>query len=326
MRRIEPTYPDLLPFTHQLGPVPVEGGRVALDLVGMRLVRQPTLALNGNAHTPRRPQRVLVYAGALKSRRRAMERLVAAGCGVLLVADEPVTPEEVPSPLSPDQLTVLNLWLSPFWGEIPLVPLGPFREAGFATGTLVALTPQLPAAESMRQALTAARDSGASFVVLAPLCLTGEEKHEAYERAFGEEGNGVFEDMLFHSDPVEVAKGLEIQGSWVARELGLREGFSGPGTALCPAPCFAAACSLLLWARRLDLLDGVASQGWRLRRAAQALLVAGRDPSELMEEDNLRLVPGFDAWVEALARSLWAHEGEPFASLWLRWLETASVR
>lgn len=323
MRRIDPTYPDLLPFTHQLGHVPLGPQGVALDLVGMRLVREALPATAGDAHVPRRPLRTLVYGSILKSRRRAVERLLGAGCGVLVVADEALDPEDVPTPLAAEQVTLVNLWLSPFWGSLPMVSLAAFREAGFATGTLVALTPQLRMQETMTQALAAARESGAQFVLLAPLSLTGEDKHLAYEAAFGEEGNGAFEDLLFHSDPVEVAKSLEVHASAVAREMGLREGLAGPSTSLCRASCFAAACSLLLWARRLDLLDGVASQGWRLRRAAQALLVSGRDPFELMEEDNLRLVPGFDGWVEAFARSLWSREGEPFASLWLRWLETA---
>lgn len=323
MRRIEPTYPDLLPFTHQLGHVPLGPGGLALDLVGMRLLREATSPPVGDAHVPRRPLRLLVYASVLKNRRRAVEKLLAAGCGLLVVADEPLEPGDLPSLLAPEQVTLINLWLSPFWGNMPTVPLSSFREEGFATGTLIALTPQLPVQESMNAALLAARESGAQFVVLAPLSLTGEDKHLAYEAAFGEDGNDVFEDLLFHSDPVDVAKTLEVHGSSMAYELGLREGLPGPSTALCKASCFAAACSLLLWARRLDLLDGVASQGWRLRRAAQALLVSGRDPFELMEEDNLRLVPGFDGWVEAFARSLWSREGEPFASLWLRWLETA---
>lgn len=323
MRRIEPSYPDLLPVTHQLGPVPLGPQGLALDLVGMRLVREPQPPVSGDTHVPRRPLRVLVYASVLKSRRRAVERLLGAGCGVLVVADEPLELSDVPVPLAPEQVTLLNHWLSPFWGDLPTVPLGAFRDAGFATGTLVALTPQLPVPECMARALATARDSGAQFVLLAPLSLTGEDKHLAYEAAFGEEGNGVFEDLLFHSDPVDVATTLEVHASAMARQLGLREGLAGPSTSLCKAACFAAACSLLLWARRLDLLDGMASQGWRLRRAAQALLVSGRDPFELMEEDNLRLVPGFDGWVEALARSLWSGEGEPFASLWFRWLDTA---
>ncbi|MCX7896215.1 MAG: hypothetical protein N2447_09755 [Thermoanaerobaculum sp.] len=323
MRRVEPTYPDLFPLTHQLGSVPLGPSGVSLDLVGMRLLRQPLPGADGDTYVPKRPVRVLVYGAVAKSRRRAVERLMEGGCGLLVVADEPLLPEDLPSPFVSDQLTVVNLWVPSFWGPLPTQALHPFREAGFPVGTVVALAPQVPIQECMAEGLATARSSGAQFVVLAPLSLSGEERHFAYDRAFGEEGNSHFEDLLFHSDPVDVARTLEVNASAIAATMGLREGLPGPSTALCKASCFAAAASLLVWARRLDLMDGVASSGWRLRRAAQALLVAGRDPAELMEEDNLRLVPGFDAWVEAFARSLWARSGEPFASLWMRWLSGA---
>ena len=188
----------------------------------MRLLREATSPQVGDAHVPRRPLRLLVYASVLKNRRRAVEKLLAVGCGLLVVADEPLEPGDLPSLLAPEQVTLINLWLSPFWGNMPTVPLSSFREEGFATGTLIALTPQLPVQESMNAALLAARESGAQFVVLAPLSLTGEDKHLAYEAAFGEDGNDVFEDLLFHSDPVDVAKTLEVHGSSMAYELGCK--------------------------------------------------------------------------------------------------------
>jgi hypothetical protein len=324
VRRIEPTFPDLLPLSHRLGGIPLREGAMALDPVAMRLVRQPaTLASAGDTYIPRRPQRVLVHAGVVRSRQRAVARLLQEGCGLLVILDEPLAAEELPEPLDPQQVAVLNVFVFPLWGQLPCLPLQAFREKGFAVGTLVALAPQLPFRQSVSQAIETAVASGAQFVVLAPLLLSGEEKHAAYEQAFDPEGNDEFEDVLFHTEPADVARKLEALGSALVRQAGLQEGLLGPGTSLCAASCFAAACSLLLWARRLDLLDGVSSQGWRLRRAAQALLASGRDPFALMEEDNLRLVPGFDAWVEALARTLWTQEGEPFASLWLRWLEQA---
>lgn len=324
MRRLEPTFPDLLPFSHRLGEVPVREAALALDLVTMRLVRQSAPSrLDGGLQPPRRPVRVLVHAGVVRSKKEALATLLEAGCGVLLVLDEPLEPEVLPEPLRPEQVTVVNLWLSPFWGQLPLLSLKSFWEAGYAVGTVVAMAPQLPLREIMGEAIGAAKNSGAEFVLLVPLVLSAEEKHAAYERAFGENGNGDFEDLLFHTEAGDVAKNLEVFGSVWAKKAGLREALPGPSTAVCQASCFAAACSLLLWARRLDLLEGVSSQGWRLRRAAQALLVSGRNPAQLMEEDNLRLVPGFDAWVEAFARTLWSGEGEPFASVWLRWVEQA---
>lgn len=325
MHRVEPSYPDLLPVSHRLGGVPLPETGVALDPVTMRLLRQPLRpAAAGDAHPPRRPQRVLVHAAVAASRQRALARLLEAGCGVVLLLDSPLSPEDLPAPLDSQQVTVLNVYLSPFWGQVPFLSLESFRRAGFAVGSLLALAAQLPLRAAMEQAVGAAKEAGAQFVVFAPLFLSGEEKHQAYERAAGPDGHSQLEDLLFHTEPGEVAKTLEVHGSLVARRAQLREGLLGPGTSACQASCFAAACSLLLWARRMDLLDGVASQGWRLRRAAQALLVSGRDPWQLMEEDNLRLVPGFDAWVEAFARTLWAQEGEPFSGLWMRWVELAA--
>jgi len=325
VRRVEPAFPDLLPITHRLGGVPLGEGGLALDPVRMNLVREVgTERSGGDAHPPRRPVRFLVHAAVARARVRFFARLLEAGCGAVVILDSPLEPEDLPDPLGPEQITVMNLWLAPLWGCLPTLSLERFRQAGFATGTLVALAPDLPLRETMAQAVRAAKASGATFVVLAPLFLSGEEKHAALERAFGEEGNGAFEDLLFHTEPSELGKTLEVHGSALVREAGLGEGLIGPATSLCKASCYARACALLLWARRLDLLDGVSSQGWRLRRAAQALLVSGRDPLELMEEDNLRLVPGFDPWVEAFARTLWAGEGDPFASIWVRWLEQAT--
>ena len=325
MRRVEPAFPDLLPVTHRLGGVPLGAGGLALDPVSMRLVREREEERgSGDGHVPRRPVRFLVHAEVARARGRFFARLLEAGCGAVVILDSPLAPEDLPDPLVAEQITVMNVWLPPFWGSLSTLPLLSFREAGFATGTLVALAPHLPLRETMAQAVHAAQESGAGFVVLAPLLASGEEKHAALERAFGEEGNGAFEDLLFHTDPADLGKTLEVHGSALAREAGLAEGLAGPAASLCKASCYARACALLLWARRLDLLDGVSSQGWRLRRAAQALLVSGRDPAELMEEDNLRLVPGFDPWVEAFARTLWTGEGEPFASLWIRWLEQAT--
>jgi hypothetical protein len=87
-----------------------------------------------------------------------------------------------------------------------------------------------------------------------------------------------------------------------------------------PRGTFAASAQLLLWARRLDLLDGVSSAGWQLRRAAQALLASRRDPQALVAEDNLRVIPGFTPWVEAFARSTWSGAGEPFDEVLARWI------
>ena len=64
----------------------------------------------------------------------------------------------------------------------------------------------------------------------------------------------------------------------------------------------------------------MSSAGWQLRRAAQALLASRRDPQALVAEDNLRVIPGFNPWVEAFARSAWAGSGEPFEEVLARWV------
>ena len=113
---------------------------------------------------------------------------------------------------------------------------------------------------------------------------------------------------------------LEREASRACRRLGLAESLPGPATSLTPRRTFAASAQLLLWARRLDLLEGVNSSGWQLRRAAQALLASRRDPDALIAEDNLRVIPGFTPWVEAFSRSAWSGSGEPFDEVLARWV------
>jgi len=165
-----------------------------------------------------------------------------------------------------------------------------------------------------------ARELGYQFVVSMPLALPPRDRHRAYDRFGGENGNGELEDLLFHSDLAGLAVELERETARLCRRVGLAEGLPGPATGATPADAFAASAALLLWARRLDLLDGVGSLGWQLRRAARALLASGRDPNELVAEDNLRIVPGFTPWVESFARALWDGAGEPFEGSRARWL------
>ncbi len=78
------------------------------------------------------------------------------------------------------------------------------------------------------------------------------------------------------------------------------------------------AAVLRLWARRLDQCHEESSWGWRLRRAATALEKLPNDPATLAMEDNLRIVPGFDPWVESFTRAVW-YGGDPLDSAWQRW-------
>jgi hypothetical protein len=169
-------------------------------------------------------------------------------------------------------------------------------------------------------AVARAHRAGASFVVAAPLVLTPEDRHRAYDAAAGEQGDGALEDLLFHTDLGVLMTEIERETTRCCLGLGLSEVLPGPSTSLDTSGAFAAGAALLLWARRLDLLDGVNSSGWQLRRAARALLASGRDSSQLVAEDNLRIVPGFNPWVEAFARSLWCGEGPPFDEYLERWI------
>lgn len=324
MRRIEPALPDLLPLTHRLGPPPgVPHGRdVGLDPVEMRLVRQAARARRGpgDRTVPKRPVRVLLHASVARQEAEFLARLLGAGCGVLLVLDEVLGPKGLPSPSFDGQMVVLVPWLPVFWGGVPVPRLKPWRSHGVAAGVLVCLVPSPDPFEQVNGAVEEAKAAGASFVLGSPLSVPPEERHRVYDGRAGEGGDEELENLLFHTDLTQLAVELEREASRACRRAGLAEGLPGPATALTPQRTFAASARLLLWARRLDLLDGVSSAGWQLRRAAQALLASRRDAQALLAEDNLRVIPGFTPWVEAFARSTWSGAGEPFDEALARWL------
>jgi hypothetical protein len=153
-----------------------------------------------------------------------------------------------------------------------------------------------------------------------PVCTPPLDRRRIVEERFGEDGDATLEDLFFHTDLGDVAVGMERTASRLVREAGLSERLPGPATAVLGPETFAAGAALLLWARRLDILDGVASLGWQLRRAAQALIASAREVGSLLREDNLRVVPGFEPWVEAFARALWHGSGQPFDEVLKRWL------
>ena len=324
MQRIEPALPDLLPLTHRLGPSPgvPRGREVGLDPVEMRLVRQAGRARKGPADrtVPKRPVRVLLHAGVARQEGEFLTRLLEAGCGILLVLDESLGPKGLPSPSFEGQVVVLVPWLPPFWGGVPVPRLKPWRSHGVTAGVLVCLAPSPEPFEQVNGAVEEAKAAGASFVLGGPLSLPPEERHRVYDGLAGEGGDEELENLLFHTDLTQLAVELEREASRACRRTGLAEGLPGPATALTSQGTFAASARLLLWARRLDLLDGVSSAGWQLRRAAQALLASRRDAQALLAEDNLRVIPGFTPWVEAFARSSWSGAGEPFDEALARWL------
>ena len=320
MRRVEPAFPDLLPVSHRLGGVPSRA-RVVLDPVEMRLSwgAPPERLEPGDRALPRRPIRIIVHAASARQDGEQLSHLLASGCGAVLVLDDELTPAELPAVLPPGQVVAVAPWLPPLWDERELPDLAEWRARGVAAGVLLALGPMLQPARELAAAAAAARRAGAEFALAAPLAVPAEVRHRVYDAAAGVSGDTALEDLLFHTDQGQAAARLEREASRACRAAGLAEGLPGPGAATASAATFAAACGLLLWARRLDLLEGVASTGWQLRRGPPALRAGGGAPLPLLAEDNLRVIPGFGPWVEAFARSLWTGGGSPFDEVEARW-------
>jgi hypothetical protein len=321
LRRAEPSFPDLLPVSHRLGRVPA-GPPALLDPIEMRLVSGvgDERESPGDRSVPRRPVRFLVHAEVAAQEGAHLARLLGAGCGMVVVLDDALTPESIPAPRFPQQVVAVAPWLPPLWGRWQIPDLTPWRERGGAAGVLIGLAPALSPKHQVRTGVHEAYEAGAQFVVAAPLSISPQERHRVYDDAGGEDGHEELEDLLFHTDATNLLGVLEREVSRACHEIGLAETMPGPATATTSAAICAAGAALLLWARRLDLLEGVASPGWQLRRAARALLASGREPRSLVEEDNLRVIPGFNPWVEAFARSLWADAGAPFEEVQQRWL------
>jgi hypothetical protein len=320
VRRIDPAFPDLLPVSHRLGGVAARD-RAVLDPAEMRLSwgAPPERQDAADRAVPRRALRVLVHAAVARSDREQLARLTAAGCGLVVVLDGELEPGELPARVVAGQAVALAPWLPSLWGARELPDLSPWRAAGIAPGVLLALAPTAAPARELAEAVAAARAAGAEFALAAPLAVPADVRHRVYDTLAGEAGDTALEDLLFHTDSGSAAARLEREASRACRAGGLPESLPGPGSTTTSAPTFAAACALLLWARRLDLLDGVASTGWQLRRAAHALLASGREPRLLLAEDNLRVIPGFSPWVEAFARALWMGGGLPYDEVAARW-------
>jgi hypothetical protein len=321
MRRIEPAFPDLFPLTHRYGGLPVVSGSVRLDPVEMRLLWEAPRrqAARGDTTPPRRPVRALVHAATARNEREALAGMVRAGCGLLVVLDDHLEPADLPSREVPGQVTVLAPWFPGAWGGAGLPDLEPWSGEGSRAGVLLALAPTLAGCGEVRAAVESAVAAHAEYVVVAPLSTPPADRHRLYDATTGVEGDELLENRLFHTDLARLAAEMEREASRACMAHHLPEVLLGPATSVLPEEASVAAAVLLLWARRLDLLDGVSSHGWELRRAAQALLAAGRDPQLLCREDNLRIVPGFTPWVEAFARAVWHGTGEPFDEVRQRW-------
>lgn len=322
MQRIEPAYPDILPVTHRLGAPPRAGAEAAVDPVDMRLRRDE--GVEGPAASdrslPRRPFTFLVHAATARAEREQLAKLLAAGCGAVVVLDDEIGPSDLPESGTAGQVVALAPWFPELYGGRGVGELAAWKARGTRAGILIALAPCPGPARRVEEAVDDAARAGADFVVAAPLCLPAEERHRAYDRYSGEEGDGELENLLFHSDLAQLSLRLEQAVSRATRRLSLAEGLPGPATALVAADTVWAAGQLLLWARRLDALDGMGSPGWQLRRAARALVASRQLPKTLLAEDNLRVVPGFNPWVEAFARGAWGGGGPPFDDVEARWL------
>lgn len=323
MQRVEPAFPDLLLVTHRLG-VPVVGSaNPCLDPVDMRLRYEEPAAPSTPADRslPRRPVVFLAHGATVRAERARLERLLEVGCGAVLLLDQGLLPVEAPVPDETGRVVLVAPWFPELWGGLPLPDLTGWKALGFQVGVLLGLAPCPAPQRRIEEAVAEAKRLGAGFVVAAPLCLPAEERHRAYDRQAGEEGDGELEDLLFHSDLTRLGLSFEQAASRAARRFGLAEGLPGPATSLVASETTWAAGQLLLWARRLDALDDMGSPGWQLRRAARALLASRLLPSTLVREDNLRVVPGFNPWVEAFSRGAWGAGGPPFDEVQARWLE-----
>jgi hypothetical protein len=260
----------------------------------------------------------MVFARVAAERQDVFLRLLERGSYALVVLDDPeLTPSDLglgayednprvtlllpilPHPLS-DGLQLPEAWNNTAWGAV--LGLFPFPGAG----------------AELERHIEQLKKAGARFAVTAPLLLTPKDRHRILD---GCEGTGIEEELenaLFHAD---VSRGLHA--------LERRAGVSMHEVGMDPfVPCMVphghepnavrTAAVLRLWARRLDQCHEESSWGWRLRRAATALDELPNDPATLAMEDNLRIIPGFDAWVENFTRAVW-YGGEPLDSAWQLW-------
>jgi hypothetical protein len=320
MRRVEPAYPDLIPVTHVLRPGYLPGPKVSLDPIRMGIVWEdaPRRTLPAHGSVPRHPVRAIVFARVAKARPDALVRLMERGSSVLLVIDDGVlAPEEfgidnlpdngsltvlmpiLPAPLS-SQLLLPESWLSHRWGAV------------------IGLFPFPGAASELEHNLRRVKEAGATFAVAAPLLLTPKDRHRILDGCDGSGIENQLENCLFHADVSRGLHALERRAGVTLRELGMEPVISCMTLDTHHPNAVRTASLLRLWARRLDQSHEESSWGWRLRRAAAALECLQKDPELLAAEDNLRIVPGFDPWVESFARALW-QGGEPLDSAWHRW-------
>jgi hypothetical protein len=320
VRRIEPAYPDLLPVTHVLRPGYLPGQKVTLDPIKLGVVWEdaPARVLPKTGSVPREPVRAIVFARVAAERKDILHRLLERGSYALVVLDDlEITPSDLGlDPRSQETPVTMLLPVLPY-------PLSdglqlPDSWQGHPWGAVLGLFPFPGAVSEVERRIAQLKAAGAGFATAAPLLLTPKDRHRILD---GCEGTGVeaeLENALFHAD---VSRGLHAleRATGVALNAAEMDAFI---PCLVPAGHDAnavrTAAVLRLWARRLDQCHEESSWGWRLRRAATALERLTNDPRVLAEEDNLRIIPGFDPWVESFTRCVW-HGGKPLDAAWRLW-------
>ncbi len=323
MRRIEPAYPDLLPVTHVLRPGYLPGEKVALEPIKLGVVWEdaPARVLPTSGSVPRDPVRAIAFARVAAERKDIFQRLLARGSTALVVLDDlEITPSDLGLPEASGNGSVTML--------LPVLPYPlsdglqlPEAWSKMPWGAVLGLFPFPGAVPEVERRIEQLKNAGAAFAISAPLLLTPKDRHRILD---GCEGTGVeaeLENALFHAD---VSRGLHAleRATGVTLETAGMDAFV---PCLVPAGydprAVRTAAVLRLWARRLDQCHEESSWGWRLRRAAAALDRLPNDPQTLAEENNLRIIPGFDPWVESFTRGIW-HGGEPVESAWQLWSGT----
>lgn len=326
MDRAEPAFPDLLAVTHLVRPGCLPGPSVGLDPLRMGVVwpDAPARPLPREDRVPRAPCRVMTFCRTAAERPRVLVDALRNGCTALLVVDDgPPSPEDLGldrehmnrltlvSPVLPSPLDS-GLTVPEGWGDAPW-------------GAVLGLFPFPGAAAELERNLERVAESGGSFAVTAPLLLTPRDRHRIFD---GCDGSGLMDDLedcLFHRDVGGALMELERQSAVTGRRLGLSPAITTLVPAGADPEAVRTAAVLRVWARRLDQSDEESSWGWRLRRAARAVDALPRDPKQLAGEDNLRIIPGFDAWVEGFTRAVW-FGGEPLESTWARWVGRTAAR
>ena len=320
MRRVEPAYPDLFPVTHVQRPGYLPGSKVSLDPIKLGIVWEdaPRRILPAEGSVPREAIRAMSFARVARERGDVLQRVLERGGSVLLVLDDPeTTPADLGFDDHPGDLRVSAL--------LPVLPFPlsdgikiPTAWKDWRWGAVLGLFPFPGADAEVERRIKQLKQEGARFAVGAPLFLTPKDRHRILD---GCDGTGIadeLENALFHADVGRGLHALERRAGVTMHEVGMDpfipcmvpQGFQSNAVRT--------AAILRLWARRLDQCHEESSWGWRLRRAATALDQLPNDPAVLAMEDNLRVVPGFDPWVEEFTRAVW-YGGEPVDTAWQRW-------